>query len=308
MQDFFNGTPSETANIRLGEMEMLLGLVELGSVRDLARKTQLSPGNISKQIRALEKKLKTQLLDRSPQGVKPTAEASRLLPYLRQILDLRLAMASDPISFQADEFYSIATSSILGSTILPSVLSAFEIGPKSIRFRLLEMPPNQFLPLAMRGGIQICLHSEDIDWPGTWTTVPVGELEWGLYARRGHSLSDRSSPSVVKQHAFVYPAYWTEAGIRQGDDLCPVPIGKRILGSETATAATAIEVVAKTDQIGFFLKTAAREMVKRKQIREIKVSGWPKVKRTLYLSVKSELVQQSTFSLFQSSIMDYLQK
>lgn len=291
-------------DIRFREVQVLIELLKTKSVRELARKLGVSPGQISKQVKVLELKLGIQLLDRSTYGVEATPEAVEILPYLEDIHALHLKMVGELKPEKRENFLCFASSSFLSTHLLPKVLSDYVQKSPQTRFRMIDLPPSQFVPVALRGGFQLCVHVGDLEWPKTWTSIEVGSVIWGLYCRKDHPLSKRPGLNQILQYPFVYPVYWSSEGMRNGEDNCPVPIRKRKLGHETATAASAVEIVRFTDQLGFFPSLVCRPLVERSEIRNIKVKGWKEVSQKLFLTVKNDFIKQSTFL----SLKDLIQK
>lgn len=297
----------DPGQLRLRDFELLRDLLRSDSLRDLARARAVSPGNLSKQIRTIEICLGIPLVERSSQGIKPTPEAMRILPFLDRMQHLRDRMLSEFTTADTLNRLTIASTSSLSTSLLPPVLTAYKSLRSKTQFRLLEMPPASFIPIAMRGGFQICIHIGEMEWPRTWTSANLGSVQWNLYARKNHPLGGTSSVSEIRKFPFVMPAYWFEQGVRYGNDYCPLPPSKRLIGAETATAAAAIEIVQRTDQLGFFLDLTARSAVKAGLVAPIHVPSWNVVKKDLYLSVKNDSVSQRAYSLLQEFFVEQLE-
>lgn len=295
-------TSTDTGMIRLRDLEILRELLKSESVREFARASNTSAGNVSKLVRSLEIRLGFPLLERSAKGIKPTADARRFLPYLEKFQSLQEELDSEFTTQKYSERLTIASNSTLANCLLPTVLGEYLQSNPSSHFRLLEMATNQFLPTALRGGFQVCVHIDEIDWPHTWTSRKIGPVSWSLYGRKAHPLGTTSTTVEVKQFPFVFPTYWSEQGLRYGDDLCPISRARRIIGTETTTATAAIEVVKTTDQLGHFLDLSAYEALHRGEVQKIEVPTWRKISKPLYLAVKNDYVAHRTFQKFCSLI------
>lgn len=302
----YNEIKVDTGQIRLRDLDLLRELLRSNSLRDLARSKDASVGNISKQIRSLEVRLGVPLVERSAQGVKPTPEAMRIQPYLEKFHELEESLVSEFSETENLERLTIATTSTLSTCLLPPVLSAYKSLKENAHFRLLEMPPANFLSTALRGGFQVCLHVGEMDWPRTWTSAKIGSLTWSLFGKKGHPLGTQASVVEVKKYPFVMPTYWSEHGIRFGNDFCPIPVSKRKTGSETASAAAALEIVQRTSQLGFFLNLTARESVEANRLQKIEVKSWRRVRKDLYLSVKNDSVSQNAFLTLQRMLREQI--
>jgi DNA-binding transcriptional LysR family regulator len=164
-----------------------------------------------------------------------------------------------------------------------------------MRVRMMDLAPSQFIPVALRGAFQFCIHLQDLDWPKTWTSVPIGHLKWMLCCRKNHPLVSKPVLREALKFPFVYPVYWTSEGVRYGQDHCPLPINKRIIGHETTTALSARELVRTTDHIGFLPELVLRQSLARDEIETVEIPSWKPVQQTVYLSVKNDVVKQKTF-------------
>lgn len=293
----------ETKDLKIADIKLLVELLRVGSVRQLARSEGLLPGQISKQIQRLERALGSQLIERSTSGVRPSARAQELLPQLEKILqgveELNLATVQN---FSSSSYFTIATSSFLATYLLPFFLKRI---PTDGKLRVLEIPPSHTVSAGAKASFDYCLHSSELAWPATWTTEQVGSMRWALFARTNHPLSqlDKVSLRDIKKYPFTVPIYWSIDGTQFGKDLCPIDLHKRVRGHEVSTAATAMELISRSDQLSFLPVMATKE--KRDRLVEIK-APWPVVKSPVCLSVRSSLVRQSVFREMQESFAEAL--
>jgi DNA-binding transcriptional LysR family regulator len=145
-----------------------------------------------------------------------------------------------------------------------------------------------------------------LEWTSSWVSKALGELRWGLYARAEHPLATHPTEAEVLRFSFAAPTYLAHEEFQVGDDQCPVPLKQRILGAETATAHAAFEIVRRSDQLVYAPEIAARCGVAGGWLREIKVQTWPIVQRTLYMSVRADVVSKPLLNAFVSAFGDEL--
>ncbi|MES2965462.1 MAG: LysR family transcriptional regulator [Bdellovibrionota bacterium] len=283
-------------SLRLKDVALFLDLAKTGSIRELARQRGESPGQISKAIRSLEVRLGHPLLRRSAQGVSLTPYATEISSAMEGIRRQQERLEGLSRESAHQKHLSIATTSFLSSHMAPSLLGDLSRHEPDVHFRLIDLAPNQFIQVALRGGFEICLHLSALDWPRTWTSIEVGKVEWQIVCRRGHPLAKKPTLKEILEYPFVYPIYWTSEGLRQGDDNFPLAIRKRHRGIETATALSAAHVVAHTDQIAFLPHLVVREMVEHDVLRVLSPTGHKPVAQPLFLSVKSDAMKQKSFS------------
>lgn len=285
-------------HLKLKEIGLFLDLAKTKSIRELSRQRGDPPGQISKNLRALELKLKNRLLHRNAQGVTLTAYALEILPLLEGIRDYQQQLEG----VRGREFkdsLTFATASFFSTNFVPKIIGKLGVHNPDIQCELIDLPPNQFIPVALRNGFQVCIHMGDMDWPKTWASVEVGKIHWQLCARRNHPLKDKATLANALKHPFTFPIYWTNEGKRYGEDQFPVPIKKRLRGHETATAMSAAQIISVTDQLGFLPNLVSDPLVKRKELEIIEIPGLKPVFQKVYLSVKSDSITQKRFTWLQ---------
>lgn len=285
-------------DIKFREIQIFLNLLKVKSVRELGRQYNLQPGQISKIVTALELKLGQSLFERSANGLTPTARAMELVPSFEKIVEVQDLLSDRRESNSNEDSYSFGSSSFFSTHLLPLIIREMEKGQqKKFKVRIVDLPPSLFIPSALRGAFDYCLHSNILDWPKTWTTAKVGTMQWQIYARKGHPVLKNPNLREVKKHPFVMPIYWTNEGTRYGDDQCPIPMSDRKKGHETATASSALEIIKITDQLAFLPDIVALDAERKGDVAPVLLSSQPVVKRSVYLSVKNGVVKQRSFEL-----------
>lgn len=273
-------------DIRLSEIELFLTLLKVKSIREVARQKNMQPGQVSKWVSSLEKKVGAPLINRAATGVTPSARALELLPVFESMQVLLEKISGE--SHEESKIISIASSSFFSTHLVPDILKEV----KNTKFRLIDLPPTSFVTAGLRGAFQYCLHSQKLDWPQTWTTRETGKLRWNLYCRKNHPLTQTARMKNILKYPFIVPIYWTPDGTQFGHDQCPIPMTKRIKGHETATAASAAQIVSVTDQLAFLPEVVAGRS--DLQLERVKVP-WKQVETPIYLSVKNSVVKQNDF-------------
>lgn len=297
---------SKIEELKLRDIQIVLELFKTQSVRELARQRKLTPGAISKIVKNAEKKLNIQLLDRSSYGVEPTTEALRVLPLLNSIHDQQIKLESELTQDHKKDVMTFASSSFLTTHLIPKFMPDLEKLMSGSHLRLLDMTQDQFVLAGLRGVFEFCLHTSDIDWPKSWTTVKIGQLNYDLYCRKDHSISSKPSLKQVLEQTFVCPIYWSPEGVRSGTDNCPVSLKKRKIGHETATASSALEIMKQTNDLAFLPTIVCDIQEELGLIRKVHVSEWKKVSLPIYLTVKSDRVKQMTLLKIKSLLQKNL--
>lgn len=276
-------------DVKMSEINLFLALVKVRSVRELGRQMNMQPGQVSKWIAALEKKVGSPLLERSAGGVQPTARALELIPVFEKMSALGESLREDHGQRKDSQTMNIASSSYLSTYLLPMIVPEIES-----RMRIIDIPPTQFITAALRGAFDYCLHTQELEWPSTWTTVELGHLRWSIYGRKNHPVLKTPGLRNVLKYPFIIPVYWSADGTRYGDDQCPIPLSKRRKGHETATAGSAAEIVKVTDQLAFLPEIIAKKSEDNGELQKVMMS-WRPVKKPVFLSVKNASVKQREF-------------
>lgn len=288
----------QISSLRLKDLDIFIEVSRAKSIREVARRTGLTPGQVSKSIQALESKIGVKLYRRSVSGVLPTAHGTELLTIAKDFISCgeRIhELVSGKTETRAARVLSVASTSFLNTHIIAPTICSFADEVNETKFRFLDLPPDQMTSVALRSGFEIAVHFRAISWPATWQSQKVGSSPWLLCARARHPLADRSSLKQILEYPFVVPTYWSSEGLTSGNDQFPLPISKRRTGFETQTADAAIPILLSTNQIAFLPKVLAKPWLKGKKLRAISCPEIAKVDRDLYVSARTDIVSHRLF-------------
>lgn len=111
-----------------------------GSLSKAAKKLDYTPSGVSQLISALERDLGFPVLERSKQGVKPTAEGERILPTIRSIVqdEDKLMQMSAEIKGLSMGSVTIASYPSVATHWLPRVIKSFHEKYPAIEIRIME--------------------------------------------------------------------------------------------------------------------------------------------------------------------------
>ncbi len=289
----FQKKPTDIPAIKIKEVQWFIELMNAGSVRELARRKSVQPGQVSKVIKSLEKKVDTILFERSISGVHLTLEGRKILPALQELI-----YAGEKIealrSKQGEEFskqLTVASTSFLTTNVVSKLISNPIFDKKKYRFTLINLVPDDFVQTGILGGFDLCFHVGSVDWPKTWHSQKIATLGWSLYARKKHPIHDKPTERHALKYPFVFPVYLSKEGLFEGNDLCPVPRAKRTIGHQTTTARSAFEIIQETDHLAFLPEVIATN----RKVEKVMIKSWPKVTKNIYATVKEDLVQKKDF-------------
>lgn len=278
--------------LSLFELEVFSTLGKSRSVRETARRMQLEPSHVSKILKRVESKLSQRLMERSPGGVVLNREGVAFDEIARKILRESEALMNSPAedseASKPRTAITIGSLSYISKTILAYGSDSLQAIDESFRFRILDMPPDGIISAAIKGAIDIALHTSQERWPKTWDTKVVGEIRWGLYARAGHPLGTYATEAEILRYPFVVPTYWDGETYTIGNDQCPIPWQQRRLGHETSTADTAAQIVRYSNQVAFLPDLLMRVSPSASELVELHVEKWKPMRRKLYLSMQAD--------------------
>lgn len=275
--------------IRIRELEIFSAVAKAKSIREASRRLKISPGEVSKSIRNLERKLSLNLLKRSASGVVLSEYGTQSYKLMEEVLDhlTKIQSLSLKKATQYKKNYTIASTSFLITHLIAENISDTYQHDREISFRFIDLAPDLMVSSGLRSAFEIAFHFGSLDWPKTWDSQRLGSVEWVLCAKKKHPLQNKSSISNILKYPFIQPSYWTLEGLSYGTDHFPTQF-KRIKGYETATADAAIPILLNTDQLAFLPYPLIKNQLKELKIlttKEIKP-----VKKDLYLSVRSDLI------------------
>lgn len=292
---------NQLGHLKLREIEIFYLAAKTKSIREVARRLSSTPGQISKTVKSIEKKMQTPLFKRSNMGIVLTETGSQLILFSENILDSAYQMES---SHRRDAKKTLAVAStpfLINHLISYAAAHAFENNPK-FSLRLMDITPDQIINLGLRGAFEVAFHFNKLDWPQTWHQQKIGVVEWVLCARVAHPLKKTATRNEVLQYPFIQPTYWTVEGLVKGNDFFDIPISKRIQGYETSTADAAIPLLFKTNQLACLPMTLIRPQLEKKTLKIIRVPEIKSAVRDLYISAKADSLTSILFETLKSQV------
>ena len=303
--------------LRLKDLEVFTVAARMGSFRLAAREFQLEPSQVSRTVRAIEKKIGESLFHRAASGVSLTPSGQRVLEVVLTLLNQsRFLRGKKNKVPEAMAFHGLASANYLVQNLLPECIADLGRAKSELNFRVLELFPDQMLFPAMRGAFEIALHAGAIEWPHSWLSEEVGSIEWGFYARPEHPLFKMKKPKdrpeflveELLEFPFILPFDFSgEAGFRFRDDRSPIPLNLRRSGSELQRADVAVEILARTDQLAHLPSIVTYRLVSERKLRKIRLAGVAPVHVPLFLSVLAATVSAKVLESLKISLRRQLE-
>jgi LysR family transcriptional activator of glutamate synthase operon len=187
-------------NVR--RLELLLDVVELGSITAVAEKHLYSPSGVSQQLRRLEAEIGQPLLQRQTRGMVPTEAGHVLAAHTRRILRQMDAAQADLADIAGLNRGSLTfgTFPTLGGSFLPLVISRFKKQYPSIELQVRSTRFDELVAMIESGQVGMSL-LWDYEWnrvdPEQFSLTTVFQDETVLVVGRDHRLAERRQTDMV---------------------------------------------------------------------------------------------------------------
>jgi molybdate transport repressor ModE-like protein len=193
--------------IDVQRLRVLHEVARHGSFRQAAAALRLTPSAVSQQISALERSLRTPVVERTTRGVRLTG-AGRVLVEAAESVAAELAHARkqiDQLARGETNRLTIATFTSGGQRLLPEALTRFAEHHPGAELTVLESEPEDSLPQVRSGAADVALayHLDGLPpvRPGdrsglTWT--PLLEDPMWIVLPPGHRLAGRESLALAE--------------------------------------------------------------------------------------------------------------
>ncbi len=302
---------SQLKELSFDDMTLVVEVHRLNSIREVARRLQLEPSHVSRRIKDIEQKIGKKLFERSTKGLFLTPDGEDFTRFCERSLFIFDEFESSTSSFpqRKKKDLTFGSTSFLNNHLVSTIASELMENGLIENARLLDFSPDQFTSLGLKSGFEAGVHIGEIDWPKTWSSLNVGTIRWALFARKSHPILANPSLEAILDLPFIIPTYWTPDGLHRGNDQFPVPVSKRKVGSETATADAALHLLKKTNQIAFLPEVVANYSIKLGEVERVPCPEvLPSVSRPLFLSVRSDSVSKIIFQFMVKTIQAELEK
>ncbi len=292
-------------SLKLKELEIFYMAAKTKSIREVARRLGTTPGQVSKAIKMVERKMQTTLFKRSNSGIVLSETGAQLVLFSEGILESAYKMESLHRKDEKKTLAIAATSFLINHLVAASAVQMFE-GQEDYTLRFLDLPPDQMVTSGLRGAFEVAFHFGKLDWPQTWHSQKVGAVEWVLCMRAKHPLKKDALRADVLKYPFILPTYWSNEGLAKGNDFFEVPVTKRIQGYETSTADAAIPILLQTNHVACLPSLLVRSLVQEGALKIVRMKDSKPTERELFVSVKSDALKASVFEALKENIVSRL--
>ncbi len=198
------------------ELAAFVAAVDAGTIHDAASALNLTQSAVSKRISSLERRLGTELLNRSRKGVSPTVQGQLVYPEARHALaalaNLERVVASGG---HEAETLKLAASQTVGEFLVPTWLAAFratEAG-RGLRVQLGILNSPGVLSAVAEEGVEIGF-VEGTDSLAGFTAATLVEDEIVVVVRPDHPWADQQTVAPEELPSEPYLTRETASGTR----------------------------------------------------------------------------------------------
>jgi DNA-binding transcriptional LysR family regulator len=179
-------------------LRLLVDLQELGTVREVAARANLSPSAVSQQLAGLERETATDLIERNGRRVRLTAAGVVLAVRAREIL-AHLDQVEAELRGLGDQPAGTVTLAVFQSAVhalaVPTAVRVADQHP-GVEVVVLELEPHDSMPALRRGEVDVIVTTTDLadtELGPTVDLVPIGADEIVAVLPPGHPGAARES-------------------------------------------------------------------------------------------------------------------
>lgn len=267
------------------KLKAILRAVETGSMAKAAREFSYTPSALSHSIDSLEKELGLRLLDRSPNGVKLTADGEKIKNKIQAVIDAENEVFdfARALSKNESKTLRIGAYASISSTFLPEILNGFRDTYPEISISItLGNYVSDWLKNDLSDVI-LASRIPDAEW------LPVMEDEFAAVVPK-NMFCDKQSISIEE----LYPYTYIKNESKLGNTYLEDSKFKEVLPFEAEEYTAVLPLVKNGMGISFLPQLVLDKTLQGINILKIN----PPIYRTLGASYKKGLSKQSPAMLF----------
>jgi DNA-binding transcriptional LysR family regulator len=159
--------------ITLRQMRAFVAVAQDGSITQAAKRVHLTTSALSMLVSSLEGELGVRLFERTTRRLVLTDAGAELLPTIQTVFE-NLDSALEGLrqsSHRRSGRLSLATSPLLGATLVPSLLASFLKEHSAVRVELLDLPVNAIAEAVRNGHVDFGICTQDAEHPDLISTL-----------------------------------------------------------------------------------------------------------------------------------------
>lgn len=254
-------------------IQVLLALVELGSVQRAADTIGLTQSSVTQTLAYLEELLQVKLFERHARGVQPTVACLDLLPAARQLMH-GLTGSAEAITArrkQGEGVVRLLASAAAIHGILVDALPAFAVRRPELLISVTEAEGQEQLQVIARDEVDIAVCRRRPVFPDQWEFLPLCEDRMVVVCRPDNALAKSRAPNLkelAEQTWLLLPA--GTAARSQFDALAAkFPTAPRTYPVVTRSLSLVWELLRQKDLLALLPMTIVRARLDAKMLIEL---------------------------------------
>lgn len=195
--------PRRLTNLDLDLVRTFVAIAGMGNFTRAAQSLRLQQSTVSLQMQRLEDALGQKLMERSPQGVRLTAEGEIFLGYARRMLELNDEVVARVVEPQMRGVVRLGTPEDFATRHLPDVLARFAHAYPAVALEVTCDLTLNLLDKFGKGAFDLALVKRERTGNGGGIRVWREPLVWVMVDRQAID-TDRPLPLVVSPTPCVY--------------------------------------------------------------------------------------------------------
>lgn len=199
--------PHPVLPMKLQQLELLVAVVQHGSIRAAARQLHLSQAAVTKSMRMLEEEAGVALLERRSRGIDLTDAGRRLVARAR-IITRQVALARDDLRQTAGGDAGnlrVGITPFLTRAVLGEAFAWFRQRYRNVQLELVDGLVHRVLPRIRDGSLDMALTIGDTEarLGEEFAVEHIQRLEQCVAVRRGHPVLEAPSAAALVQCEWV---------------------------------------------------------------------------------------------------------
>lgn len=258
--------------MRLNQIRDFVAVVEHGSINAAARALAVSQPGITKSIKALEKDLQVQLVQRTTRGALPTqyGRAFYLRARVAQSELNRARQEIEQLGGDRDGSIAFGTGPIAAATIVPEAVNAFRRQFPRVDVRVVEGFPQGLIPRVRDETLDFLIGPRfpNLRVEAGISFRPLFQHHLAVACREGHPLA--SVHSIAQLIELPWLCFEPRDVLAQGFGDLGLSLPRPVIQCESHSAF--LKLLAGSDMIGVVPRRILSEDSVRGAIREIRVA------------------------------------
>src|SRR5262245_9752110 len=261
--------------MRLHHVRDFVAVVESGAIRAAARKLGVSQPAVTKSIRNLEAELHVQLLQRTPQGIVPTAPGRAFLARAR-VIQSEIRKAEEELAHvgrEGEGEVALGVGPTAAFLIVPEAVVRFREQFPRARVRILEGFLRVTLPLVRDETLDLAvgpLPEGKLDPAIAFR--PLVRHDYIVVGRKGHPLRNARSLAQLANAdwVMVLPPAVPGGPLDRAFSMAGLPGPQPAIHCESYNIG--VSLLAKTDMLGIWPRRILAESFARDSLRQIEIA------------------------------------